>query len=315
MKKLSIIIVSYNTRQMTLECLESVYDQTKMDDFEVIVLDNDSSDGSAEAIAENYPQARLIQSKDNLGFAMGNNKAIESAEGEYILLLNPDTVVLDNAIDRLMAFAESNPSAGIWGGKTLFGDKSLNPNSCFRQMSLWNQFCRASGLAGVFKHSPIFHSEHYGGWPRDSIRHVDIVCGCFLLIKLELWKQLGGFDRRFFMYAEESDLCLRAKTQGYDPMITPDAVIVHYGGGSEKVRADKMVRLLSAKVELQKAHWPSWKFQAGRALFKLWALNRSTLYWLAMTTVPGGKSRYQESFKAWSNVWQRRRDWSNGYTK
>src|SRR5690606_31326331 len=125
------------------------YQETSGLDYEVIVYDNASKDGSAEAIAEQYPQARLIAANENIGFAMGNNKAIEVAKGQFILLLNPDTVVLDKAINKLVEFAERHPDFGIWGGKTLFGDKTLNPNSCFARMSIWNQFCRATGLAAI----------------------------------------------------------------------------------------------------------------------------------------------------------------------
>ena len=165
---------------------------------------------------------------------------------KVIGVIDGDTVVLENAIGRLLDFAEKNPTAGIWGGRTVFGNGTLNPGSCFRKMSIWNQFCRAFGLAAIFRNSELFNAEEYGGWSRDSIRQVDIVCGCFLMIKRTLWNQLNGFDRRFFMYAEEADLCVRAKKLGYSPMICGAAQIVHYGGGSEKVRADKMVRLLSA---------------------------------------------------------------------
>lgn len=311
---LSIIVVSYNTKDMTLECLESVYRETIETKFELWVYDNDSKDGSADAIAEKYPQVKLIRATNNVGFAMGNNLAIEQVDCEFVLLLNPDTVVLDGAIDKLMAFSKATPYAGIWGGKTLFGDKSLNPNSCFRKMSLWNQFCRAFGLAALFEQSGLFHSEHYGGWRRDTIKKVDIVCGCFLLIKLQLWRDLGGFDKTFFMYAEEADLCLRAKKKGYESMITPDAVIVHYGGGSERVRVDKMVRLISAKVELQKVHWPAWQKPLGRALFRIWVINRIIAYKIATTLGKNQKPDHQVALATWSEIWQRRLEWLYGYS-
>lgn len=315
MKKLSIIIVSYNTSDMTADCIRSTIQQTHSIDYEIVVFDNASKDGSADRIATEFPQVRLIRSPQNLGFAQGNNEAIKTVNSEYVLLLNPDTVVLDQAINKLLDYAEKTPAAGIWGGKTLFGDRTLNPGSCFRKMSIWNQFCRASGLTGIFKHSPIFHSEHYGGWLRDTVRHVDIVCGCFLLIKLDLWNSLGGFDKRFFMYAEEADLCLRAKDKGYNPVITPEAVIVHYGGGSEKVRADKMVRLISAKIELQKVHWSKLSQVVGRALFKLWVLNRMIVLTLLHKLKIGNRSATQDSLKAWQEVWNRRHEWINGYTR
>jgi len=114
---IAVIIVNFNTRKLVLECLESIRSGSRNPSFEVLVVDNASTDGSAEAIAERFPQVRLIASERNLGFAAANNLAAEGAEGKYLLLLNPDTVVLDGAIDRLVAFAEAHPEAGIYGGE------------------------------------------------------------------------------------------------------------------------------------------------------------------------------------------------------
>jgi GT2 family glycosyltransferase len=222
-------------------------------------------------------------------------------------LLNPDTVVLDGAIDKLLAFAKNNPQAGIWGGRTLFQDHSLNPLSCFRKMSLWNQFCRASGLAAIFKNTEFFNGEEFGGWQRDTVREVDIVSGCFLLIKRSLWLNLSGFDKKFFMYAEDADLCLRAQRFGVKPMITPDATIIHYGGASERVKSDKMVRLLKAKAELINTHWSSWQKPVGRLLLQSWVLTRI----IALTFRQ--LIRESDDLKSWKDVWSRRRDWVRGY--
>ena len=110
-------------------------------------------------------------------------------------------------------------------------------------MSLWNLFCRAVGLTGLFPQSRLFNAEAYGGWKRDTEREVDIVTGCFFLIEHRFWDTLGGFDPLFFMYGEEADLCLRARPLGARPRITPDARIVHYGGASERVRAEQIIRV------------------------------------------------------------------------
>ena len=143
--RVSILVISYNTRAMTLDCLRSLQAETTVP-HEVIIVDNASPDRSAEAIAAAFPAWRLIASKENLGFAKGNNVAAEAARGEYLLLLNPDTVILDGAVDKLVAFADRNPDAGIWGGRTLNADRTLNPLSAFADLSLWGLFCRASGL-------------------------------------------------------------------------------------------------------------------------------------------------------------------------
>ena len=155
MPTVSIIVVNYETRELTIACLEFVLSQTRSESYELVVVDNASTDGFAGAIRGTVPSAHLIASKVNLGFGAANNLAAKQARGEFLLLLNPDTVVLDSAIDRLIAFARLHPDAQIWGGRTFFGDLTLNPASCFRRMTLWNQFCYATGLGALFRWSPI----------------------------------------------------------------------------------------------------------------------------------------------------------------
>ncbi|MCR9212728.1 MAG: glycosyltransferase family 2 protein [Proteobacteria bacterium] len=309
--EVSIIVVSFNTKEMTLECLRSVYEQTTQVSFELIVVDNASQDQSAEAIASEFPHLNLIASEDNLGFAAANNLAATKASGEYVLLLNPDTLVLDHAIDKILAFAKSSPDARLWGGRTLFGDRSLNPTSCWHQMTIWSLFCYATGLSGMFPESGLFNSEGYGGWKRDTVQEVDIVTGCFLLITTSLWRQLDGFDRRFFMYGEDADLCLRAKKAGASPIITPEATIVHYGGQSEKIVTDKMVRLLTAKVTLMRTHWGTLRKIFGLAIYSLLPLSKIVTLWL-FSLVSGNKSR-KTNVETWREIWQRRREWIVGF--
>jgi hypothetical protein len=303
----SILVISYNTRDMTLACLRSIVAQTQTP-HEILVLDNASTDGSAAAIAAEFPGITLLAEMQNHGFARANNIAARQARGEFLLLLNPDTLVLDGALDRLMAFAQRVPEARIWGGRTVFADGSPNPASCWRRMDLWNLFCRATGLTGIFRDSPLFNSEAYGGWDRMSERDVDIVTGCLLLISRTDWERLGGFDPAFFMYAEEADLCLRAR-RAIDarPRVTPEVVIVHHGGASETVRADKMVRLLRAKRELIRRHFPVWQQPVAKALFDVVPVSRS----IAFDVIAGLslRSNAAESADVWTEVWKRRTEW------
>src|SRR5690606_21228068 len=166
------------------------YDQTSPEavgGLEVIVVDNASADGSADAVAAEFPQARLIRLEKNVGFACGNNVAAAEARGDYLLLLNPDTVVLDRAVERLLEFARRQPGAKIWGGRTLFPDRSLNPASCWRAPTLWSVFCIATGLTSLFRRSALFAPESFGAWPRGAVRQFDIVSVCFLLIEHDSW--------------------------------------------------------------------------------------------------------------------------------
>ena len=305
----SVLVVSYNTKQMTLECLRSVVRETRAIDFEVLVIDNCSTDGSFEAMSEEFGDRSgftIEKAKENLGFAGWNNLLAKSARGEYLLLLNPDTVVLDRAIECLVAFAQSTPRNGIWGGRTLFEDGSLNPTNCWGPFTVWSEICAAFGLRAVFPKSRLFHPRGYGRWQRDSVREVGVVTGCFFLMRLKDWRSFGGFDPEFFMYGEETDLCMRAIKEGMRPVVTPTATIVHHGGASEKVRVDKMVRLFDAQVRLFRRHFSRFGFRMVFVSMTLGVLIRAILM--------GGVSRFpgRPRENDWAEIWQRRGEWSSG---
>lgn len=297
---LSVLLVSFNTREDTLIALDSVFAETRETEFEVIVVDNDSVDGSADAIHERFgDRVRLIRSDINLGFAAANNLAASHASGEYLLLLNPDTIVLKGAIDTLVRFAQKNPDAGVWGGRTVFADGALNPGSCWGRPTIRSSLCQATGLATMFARSTLTNPEGLGGWRRDSVRAVDVVSGCFLMIRRRLWDMLGGFDTAFFMYGEDTDLCLRARVAGARPLICPDATIVHHGGRSEKVRAEKVIRLYRAKMQLIDRHWVAWARPFGRALQLANVLRRTAVFALRHWSEPN----------PFLEVWNRRGEW------
>lgn len=302
----SIIVVSYNTREMTLASLRSVYEQTKGISFELIVVDNASKDDSAKSIKTYFPDINLIASDENLGFARANNLAAMKAKGDYLLLLNPDTIVMNGAIQKLHVFARNNPENLLYGGRTLYGDHSLNLTSCWRRPTLWSLFCYATGLTSIFRKNALFNPESYGVWPRDSVRKVDIVTGCFLLINKKLWDHLEGFDPQFFMYGEDADLCLRAAQEGASPILTPDATIIHYCGASEKVRADKMVRLFRAKEQLIRRHWTPLASYIGLGLLRFSVLSRTVACQLIPPFMPNRTNKNAES---WKEIWQRRKEW------
>lgn len=308
---ISILMVSYNTRSMTAAALSSVVAETYSTSYEIIAIDNASEDGSVAMLTAHPAQPNVVALPGNVGFAAGNNIAARSARGRYLLLLNPDTLVRDGAIDWLFAFAQKNPEARIWGGRTVFGDGKLNPSSCWSRMTPWNLLCRATGLTAIFPQSEIFNGEAFGGWRRDSVRAVDIVSGCFLMIERELWEQLGGFDPDFFMYGEEADLCLRARALGANPMVTPDATIVHYGGASERTRAGKMVRLLAAKALLIRRHWQPATVGLGLALNAAWPLSRMIATGLAAQV--SKSDAMQKSAGVWHDIWAQRLQWQHGY--
>jgi GT2 family glycosyltransferase len=303
---LSIAIVSFNTRELTLACLRSIVEQTRAIDYEIILVDNMSCDGSAAAVAAAFPQVRLLCPGKNTGFAGGNNLAAPEARGEWILLLNPDTVVLDGAIQKALAFARGHQGVDIVGGRTFYGDGSLNYTSCHGRPTPWSLLCMGTGLSSVFRRSRLFNPESLGSWRRDSVRRVDAVTGCFFLTRRALWEELGGLDESFFMYGEETDFCLRAKHAGHECWICPEATLIHYGGASEAVRADKMVRLFRAKVQLFRKHWKTSHAGFGVAMLKCWALSRAVVLEAASTLWAGKRP----AAEAWRQVWRRRGEWA-----
>ncbi|KAG1694916.1 N-acetylglucosaminyl-diphospho-decaprenol L-rhamnosyltransferase [Nymphon striatum] len=181
------------------------------------MVDNDSKDNSVELIASEFPEVEIIQTGQNLGFAGGVNVGAKASNSEYILLLNPDTVILDGAIDKLFEYAQSTPKAGVWGGITLNNDLSLNPNNARARLSFKTLLFSALGLSKAFNKSCFFNHDNYGCWDRKSEREVDVVTGCFFLTPRHLWTDLQGLDETFFMYAEEADYCIRAIKKGYQP--------------------------------------------------------------------------------------------------
>ncbi len=303
--ELSIILVSYNTADYTIRALESVYTQTH-GNFEVIVVDNASSDDSVAKIKDNFPQIKLIESKTNLGFAGGVQLGAKASIGKYFLLLNPDTVVIDQAIDRLLQFAKQYPKNGIWGGVTLNNDLSINTQHAWSQPSFRNLLFSALGLEKLFNKSCFFNHSNYGCWKRDTIKEVDIISGCFFLTMRELWDKLGGLDTTFFMYAEEADFCLKAKRLGYQPIVNPEARIIHHGGVSHSRFSGKLIKLLKGKVELINRHIPSWKKPIYKFLLYLYVFNKYFMHKLL--------KRNTEQSMEWQIVFDQRQQWLKGYS-
>ncbi|QHL90117.1 glycosyltransferase [Sphingomonas changnyeongensis] len=305
---LSILMVSWNTREMTLAAIRSVYAETRDTRFEVILVDNGSADGTVDAVRAAFPQVRLLAERENHGFAKGNNIAARAATGRLLLLLNTDTLVRDRAIDRLMAFAAARPEARIWGGRTLFGDGRLNPSSAWNRITAWSAFCLAVGLTTLNPRSPRLNPEQVALWGDGQERAVDIVSGCFFLVERSLWEQLDGFDTTFFMYGEEADFCGRARRAGARPRVTPEAEIVHFGGGSAVRPTNTLVYLFGARIGLALRHLPPASARIARAMTIFQAWWRALLYGLAARLSPGRR----DAASQWREMWRRRAEWRDG---
>jgi GT2 family glycosyltransferase len=229
--KLSIVILCWNDLKVIADCLLSIYNETHDISFEVIVSDNGSTDGSLEYISQHYPGVRIVANGVNLGFAKGNNAGIALSEGEYVLILNPDTIIHDRALEKCVVFADSHPEAGAFGCRVLNPDGS-DQTSARPFPTIWRDLIGALYLRQLAYLSDLFLSDTYTGWNGDSERAVDWQSGCCVMFRGSVLKSLGGFDEQFFYHFEEVDLCRRVWNAGYPTLYTPDAVITHLGGQS-----------------------------------------------------------------------------------
>jgi N-acetylglucosaminyl-diphospho-decaprenol L-rhamnosyltransferase len=231
--KLSIVILCWNDLKVISDCLRSIYSGTHSTKFEVIVSDNGSTDESIRFIRGNYPQVRVIENGENLRFSRGNNVAIRVSTGEYVLILNPDTIIHEGALDRWMEFADRHPKAGGFGCRVLNADGSYQ--GCARPFpTVWREWVAALYLRPLGYVSDLFISDKYVRWKGETERQIDWQAGCSLMVRGELLKKLGGFDEQFYYYYEDLDLCHRIWDAGYPILYAPDVVITHLVGQSVK---------------------------------------------------------------------------------
>jgi hypothetical protein len=255
MVDVSIIIVNWNTKDKLNDCLNSIYRQAPKLTYEVIVVDNASDDGSAEMVKREFPEAILLQNDENRGFAAANNVGMAVAQGRYILLLNSDTIVLDNAIGQVVSFADLHPESAVVGCKVLNPDGTLQW-TCFMFPSLLNMLLSSTYLYKLFPRSKFFGREQMTWWDRNDAREVDVVTGCFMLVRREAIEQIGLLDERFFMYGEETDWCYRFRQAGWKVIFTPAVEIIHLGGESSKqIRAKMLVQLRLSILHFISKHY------------------------------------------------------------
>lgn len=251
MIKLSIILVSWNTRDLLADCLTSVYAYPPQDVFEVLVVDNASSDGSAAMVKAQFPQVRLIESEKNVGFAQGNNLAVPLCQGEYVLLLNPDTVVKPEALQELVRFMDAHPEAGAAGSRLLNPDESLQP-SCHPAPTLSRELWRLFHLDVLRPYG----AYHMSKWDMGQPREVDVIQGASFMLRKTALDKIGFLDGRYFMYSEEVDLCYRLQKAGWKLFYVPASRVIHYGGQSTKlVAADMFLQLYLGKLTYFRKHY------------------------------------------------------------
>ena len=230
----SICIPTRIAKDLLVDCLRSIRANTSAVSFEIIVIDNDSCDGTCEQLEREFPEIRVIVNEQNFGFGRATNQGMRISTGRYVLFLNNDTVVLPNALDRLVEFMDGHPEAGICTPKVLNRDGTMQ-KQCRRSFATpWDLFCYFSGLSSAFPKSRLFARYLVTYEDENAIRKVDAVSGSCMLIRREVINQIGLLDERFFAYQEDTDYCFRAHQAEWEVYYYPDAQIIHYAshGGS-----------------------------------------------------------------------------------
>ncbi len=247
MVELSIIIVNWNVRDLLVDCLQSLLAKVDMKQTEILVVDSASTDGSADLIRTKFPQVRLLAQTENIGFTRGNNLALEAAQGRYLLLLNPDTVVIDDALQQMTTFLDTHAAVGIVGPHTLNTDGSYQ-STRRRFPTLLTALFESTWLQGI---APKRLLDHYyvSDAPESATVEVDWVQGSALMARREVFQQIGGLDNGYVMYSEELDWCRRAKAAGFGVAYLGTAQIIHHGGkSSEQASARKHITFQQSKL-------------------------------------------------------------------
>jgi N-acetylglucosaminyl-diphospho-decaprenol L-rhamnosyltransferase len=255
--KLSIIIINWNTRDLLAQCLASLAASpaeaaagksgagAAHASIETFVVDNASTDGSAQMVRERFPWVTLIENEANVGFARANNQALAQAAGAYLLLLNSDTAVHSGALPALVAFLEAHPAAGAVGPRLLNGDGSLQA-ACHPMLTPAREFWRLTFLNALWPRA----TYPMRRWSTQRPRRVEVIKGACLLLRRAALDQVGPLDEGYFMYTEEVDLCYRLAQAGWELWYLPQAVVTHYGEASSKQAAERMyVQLYRSKVQ------------------------------------------------------------------
>lgn len=263
--QLSVIIVNYNVKYFLEQCLCSVKIAMEQVDksavhgsdvqTEVFVVDNHSTDDSISWLRSRFPFVQFIANTENRGFARANNQALLQSRGKYILFLNPDTILPEDCFLQCLSFMEAHADAGALGVRMIDGGGNYLPESKRGFPSPWVSFCKMSGLTRLFPASPLFARYYLGQLSPDGTHPVDVLSGAFLWVRKEVLDKTGGFDERFFMYAEDIDLSYRIQQAGYQNYYLPCPVIIHFKGESTRRDARYVKLFYTAMIQFVQKHY------------------------------------------------------------
>ncbi len=253
---LSVIIVNYNVKYYVEQCLNSVLASSIISDTEVIVLDNQSTDGSLEYLIPKFPTVQFIDNKANLGFSKANNIGIKTAKGKYILLLNPDTVIGEKTLENTCRFMDEHADTGALGVKMIDGTGRFLPESKRSFPTPWVSFCKIAGLNSLFSKTKLFGRYHLRYLDENLTHPVDVLAGAFMLLRREALDKVGLLDEDFFMYGEDIDLSYRMKNGGYNNYYFPEKIL-HYKGESTHANDFRYIRIFyGAMLIFYRKHFP-----------------------------------------------------------
>lgn len=278
--QLSIIILSYNTKKLLADCIDSLAKVTKEVDFEIIVVDNGSTDGSAEFVKTKHPDVTLVENRSNLGFARGNNKARKFARGEYVLFLNSDTLVPKKTLGKSLLYLKRHKDIGALTCKLILPDGSLDKDARRSFPTPWVAFSHFSGLDKLFSKSKFFSKYWYGYRSPDDIQEVDVLQGAFFLTKREILDKVGWFSEEYFLDGEDIDLCWKIIQAGHRIIYYPETSILHIKGASKgkirrslgKVTKEEQIKFIHAGLDSMEIFYKKW----------LWNKYPLLLNWLVM---------------------------------
>lgn len=277
---LSVIIVSWNCKRELLNCLQSLTDQQSHDAIEIIIVDNASTDGSVEAIHSRFPTVQVVQTGANLGFAQAANRGLLSAQGEYVLFLNPDTLVHTRIFEPALQVLQRWPAVGIVGVQLLNDDGSVQP-SCGQFLSVSTLIKdKLRQFSGHHSHNGKQEDHHL--WSSMTIEEPDWITGAFLLCRRCVVQEVGGFDEEYFLYVEDMDLCYRVRQRGYKVLYYPEVGVTHLGNrsGARKWAEQREGEIVRAEILFLRKHSSQMKVLGFRVFAGALFFGKSFLFWL-----------------------------------
>ena len=288
MKDISVIIVNWNTKDMLLDCVKSLYRITRESSLEIIVVDNASTDGSINALQEKFPQVKKILNPANFGFAKANNIGIKESQGRYICLVNSDVKALNGVLDKMCDYMDVHPEIGALAPKTFGRDMQIQKN-CREVPTLRNLFCQEFFLDTLFPTVKVFRGREMIRCDYEAVMETEVLSGCFLMVRREVIDQVGTLDERFFFYSEDVDWCKRIHDAGWKLVYYPEASAIHYGEGSSSAAPIRF------RLEMLKANWQYWRKHKSMPecilfrLIKFFGTLGRAAAWITISIVPSNR--------------------------